>query len=93
MDGLPTFRLTFRLTYIPAYLHVISCSTYLAFFVIAVVIVIVHHQFKRNTYLSLLCDWIFLYLQNHFSSLLPNCAELKYVIFLYFCIFVLCTGM
>jgi hypothetical protein len=55
-SGLPTFRLT----NVPAYLHVISCSTYLAF---------VHHQFKRNIYLSLLCDWIFLCLQNHFSFL------------------------
>jgi hypothetical protein len=53
-SGLPTFRLT----NVPAYLHVISCPTYLAF---------VHHQFKRNIYLSLLCDWNFL--QNHFSFL------------------------
>ncbi len=55
-SGLPTFRLT----NVPAYLHVISCPTYLAF---------VHHQFKRNIYLSLLCDWIFLCLQNHFPFL------------------------
>jgi hypothetical protein len=55
-SGLPTFRLT----NVPAYLHVISWSTYLAF---------VHHQFKRNIYFSLLCDWIFLCLQNHFSFL------------------------
>jgi hypothetical protein len=27
---------------------------------IVIAIVIVHPQFKRNTYLSLLCDWIFL---------------------------------
>jgi hypothetical protein len=34
-----------------------------------VIIAIVHHQFKRNIYLSLLCDWNFLCLQNHFSFL------------------------
>jgi hypothetical protein len=27
---------------------------------IVIAIIIVHPQFKRNTYLSLLCDWIFL---------------------------------
>ncbi len=55
-SGLPTFRLT----NVPAYLHVTSWSSYLAS-------LIVHLQFKWNIYLSLLCDWIFLCLQNHFS--------------------------
>ena len=58
---------TFRLTYVPAYqrsglptYH--QLPSYLAS-------LIVHLQFKRNTYLSLLCDWIFLCLQNYFSFL------------------------
>ncbi len=51
-----------RLSYVPAYLYVNCFSTYLAS-------LIVHHQFKRNICLSLLCDWIFLCLQNHFSFL------------------------
>ncbi len=46
----------------------------------AVVIVIVHHQFKRNIYLSLLCDWIFLCLQNYFSFPFLLSMQLKHVI-------------
>jgi hypothetical protein len=58
-SGLPTFR--------PTYTTTASHSTWLP--VIVIGIVIVHHQFKRNIYLSLLCAWIFLCLQNHFSFL------------------------
>ncbi len=52
--------------------------------IIIIAIVIVRPLFKWNIYLSLLCDWIFLYLQNHFSFLL-QIVQLKCVIFLYFC--------
>ncbi len=66
-DSLRSGLLTFRLSYVPAFLRSglptpTSQPTYLAS-------LIVHHQFKRNIYLSLLCDWIFLCLQNHFSFL------------------------
>ncbi len=71
MDGLPTVCSgfpTFRLTYVPAYLYATASQPiWLTAVVIAIVIVNVHHQFKRNIYLSLLCDWIFLCLQNYFS--------------------------
>ncbi len=58
-SGLPMFRL--------AYTSSAAQPTWLS--VVSIVIVIVHHQFKQNIYFSLLCDWIFLCLQNHFSFL------------------------
>jgi hypothetical protein len=47
---------------------------------IVVAIVIVRPLFKRNIYLSLLCDWIILFiLQNYFSfPFLPG-MQLKHV--------------
>jgi hypothetical protein len=80
MDGFPMFRptyCTFRLTYVPAYLYV-TASQPIWLTAIIIVIVIVHHQFKRNIYLSLLCDWIFLCLQNHFSFLSSKYAVEAY---------------
>jgi hypothetical protein len=68
MDGLPTFRLTYGLAYLRSglptfrltYTSLAAQPTWLFLIIIA----IVHHQFKRNIYLSLsLC------LQNHFSFL------------------------
>ncbi len=41
---------------------------------IVIAIVIVHPQFKRNTYLSLLRDWIIFFLQNYFSFLSSKSA-------------------
>jgi predicted membrane protein len=61
-----------------------SSSSLLTAIVIIVAIAIVCPLFKRNIYLSLLCDWNFLYLQNHFSFPL-QIVQLKCVIFLYFC--------
>ncbi len=64
MDGL----FMFRLSYVPAYLRS-GLPTYNSFDLsglpplFVIVIVIVHHQFKRNIYLSLLCDWNFLCLK------------------------------
>jgi hypothetical protein len=61
MDGLPYLCSGFptcRLTYVPAYQHT-TASQPIWLTAVVIVIVIVHHQFKRNTYLSLLCDWIF----------------------------------
>jgi hypothetical protein len=87
MDGFPTFQLT----YVPAYLRsglptfrltYTSSAAHIFFILTAIIaaIAIVHPLFKRNIYLSLLCDWIFLCLQNHFSfSFLPS-MQLKHVI-------------
>jgi hypothetical protein len=44
---------TFQLTYVPAYLYATASQPiWLTAVVIVMVIVVVHHQFKRNTYLS-----------------------------------------
>ncbi len=59
--GLPTFRLTD----VPAYQRSGLPTRHQLFILLG--FLIVHLQFKRNIYLSLLCDWIFLCLQNHFS--------------------------
>ncbi len=94
-DGRPAYLLLLLPLYVihSHYLSGSSPSSLPSSIVVIIAIVIVDPQFKRNIYLSLLCDWIFLYLQNHFYFLLPKCAELKYVISLYFRIFVLCIGM
>ncbi len=71
-SGLPTFRL--------AYTSSAAQPTWLSVVSIVIVIVIVHHQFKRNIYLSLLCDWIFLCLQHYFFFLFLPSLQLKHVI-------------
>jgi hypothetical protein len=69
----------FRLAYVPAYLYA-TASQPIWLTAVVIVIVIVHHQFKRNIYLSLLCDWIFLCLQNYFYFPFLLSMQLKHVI-------------
>jgi hypothetical protein len=84
----------FRLTYVPAYLRsglpmfrptyiYATASQPIWLTAVVITIVIVHHQFKRNIYLSLLCDWIFLCLQNYFSFPFLLSMQLKHVIHLF----------
>ncbi len=85
-SGLPMFRPTYIYATAsqPIWLTAVVIAIVIAIAItIAIAIVIVHHQFKRNIYLSLLCDWIFLCLQNYFSFPFLLSMQLKHVILIF----------
>ncbi len=59
-----------------------SSSSFSSSSSIVFVIVVVHPLPMRSSWISLLCNWIFLHARNYFSFFLLLSVQLKYVIFM-----------